>query len=90
MGPIKTSVFDKMLDQINEIFPDAEEARQVEKMLLEAEKQSRLKEIKITSQKKPYKKKVTLLKIRLYYGIHWKKPFYPFRLARNIIYRHFS
>jgi len=85
VGPIKTSVFDKMLDQINEIFPDGKEARQVEKMLLEAEKQSRLKEIKITCRKKPYKKKTTLLKMRLYYGIHWKKPFYPFRLARNII-----
>jgi MoaA/NifB/PqqE/SkfB family radical SAM enzyme len=73
-----------MREQISEIAKTPEEVAKIEQMLRIAEEQSRRKEIKVTSKKHPLKKFFTLWKMRFRYGIHWSKPLYPFRLARNI------
>ncbi len=74
-----------MRDQINEIARTPEEVSKIEYMLKVAEEQSRKKVIKITRKPDPTKKFITLWRNRFHYGIHWRKPLYPFRLVRNVI-----
>ena len=85
MENIKSSVISTMRDQIREIAKTPEAVARIEQMLLMAEDQSRQKEIKTTRKPKPVKRFFALWKMRFKYGIHWSKPLYPFRLARNII-----
>ena len=81
----KSSVISTMREQIGEIARTLEEVAKIEQMLSTAEEQSRLKEIKTNRKPNSLKRFFTLWKMRFKYGIHWKKPLYPFRLARNII-----
>ena len=81
----KSSVISTMREQIGEIAKTSEEIAKIEQMLRTAEEQSRLKEIKTNREPNPLKRFLTLWKMRFKYGIHWKKPLYPFRLARNVI-----
>ena len=85
MNQDKQSLINTMRDQISEIAKTPDEVAKVEEMLKNAEDQSRRKEIIITRKKQPLKKFIILWRMRLRYGIHWSKPLYPFRLARNII-----
>jgi len=85
MKKTNQSLIETMRDQINEIAKSPEEVNKIEDMLKVAEEQSELKKIRTTREKQSLKKAITLWKIRFRYGIHWSKPFYPFRLARNII-----
>ncbi|MBU1863834.1 MAG: radical SAM protein [Candidatus Omnitrophica bacterium] len=84
MDTEKKSVITTMREQINEIAKTPEEVKKSEGMLRVAEEQSRRKKINVTVQKKSLKKFVVLWKNRFKYGVHWSKPWYPFRLARNI------
>ena len=79
------SIISTMNDQVHEIFKDQDKISAVEEMLKDAEIQSFKKVIIQTRQKNRIKKFFTLWLIRFKYGIHWRKPFYPFRLARNVI-----
>lgn len=81
----KSSVISTMREQIGEIAKTSEEVAKIEHMLCTAEEQTRLKVIKTDREPNPLKRFFTLWKIRFKYGIHWKKPLYPFRLARNVI-----
>lgn len=79
----KVFVFSTMEDDIKAITSTPEEAERVRKILLEAAEQSRTRRIKITRKVNRLQKFLTLIRIRFRYGVHWKKPFYPFRLLRN-------
>ncbi len=81
----KEDLFVTMRSQIDSIAGTPEEVSKIEDMLRVAEEQSRNKVIKITREPDPTKKFLTLWRNRFHYGIHWKKPLYPFRLARNVI-----
>ena len=79
-----SSVLEAMRGDINRVFKDPDERVRVEQMLREAEEQTRNREVVHTRREQPFKKFLTLWRIRFHYGIHWSKPFYPFRLARNV------
>ena len=81
----RDTIFKTMFEQIKEVTKIPDEISKIQEMLRTAEKQSQRKEIKTKSKSSEIRKFFILLKIRLYYGIHWKKPLYPFRLARNIL-----
>lgn len=85
MGGSETTVIDIMREQIMQVAKTPEEEQRTEKLLQEAKEQTQRKQIVTIRKKNRAKKFFTLWKIRFIYGIHWKKPFYPFRLARNII-----
>ena len=85
MNKDNQSVINTMRDQISEIAKTEDEVSKVEDMLKNAEEQSRRKKIIAARKVQPLKKAITLWRMRLRYGIHWSKPLYPFRLARNII-----
>ncbi len=79
----KASVFCTYEDDIKRLYKTEEERERVIKILREAEEQSEKKEIKQVRKHKPVRKFFLRLMIKMRYGIHWSKPFYPFRLARN-------
>ncbi len=82
----KTSVIHTMQKQIKEISKTPQEALRIESLLKEAFQQSKNRVIHDHIRKnRPLKRFLTLWKIRFIYGIHWSKPLYPFRLARNVI-----
>ena len=81
----KAFVFDTMEEDITASTSTPDEAARARKILLEAAEQTRKKEIKITRKVEPFKKLLTLIRLRFRYGVHWKKPFYPIRLLRNEI-----
>ncbi len=81
----KPSAFCTKEDDIKAITKTQEEANKVRKLLDEAEEQSRKKEIRVTRKGNRFVKHITLFRIYFKYGIHWRKPLYPIRLARNII-----
>ncbi len=72
-------------EEIREVFKTPEEVERTIKILRQAEEESVKKEIKITRKVRPTYNKLSRLRWMFHYGIHWSKPFYPFRLARNII-----
>lgn len=80
---LKAPIFNTMEDDIKAITDTPEEAARVRKILEEAAEQSRAKRIKITRKLNPLRKFLTLIRLRFRYGIHWSKPFYPFRLIKN-------
>lgn len=82
---VKESVYISMEQEICELFKDPDEARKVRDLLCHAEEQSSRKLIRPRKKRDLFQKMITLWKIRFKYGIHWKKPLYPFRLARNIL-----
>lgn len=81
----KADVIGTMRKQIHEVFKTPEEIARVEALLDAAEAQTKAKKIKSIRGNDPLKKFLTLWKIRFHYGIHWNKPFYPFRLAKNVL-----
>ncbi|MDC0335725.1 radical SAM protein [Pseudodesulfovibrio sp.] len=81
----KVSVFSTMEDDIAATTRTPEEAEKVRALMQEAERQSKEKKIRTTREANIWKRHLILFKIYWIYGIHWRKPFYPFRLARNII-----
>ncbi len=82
-GP-KDSVFVTYEDDIKKLYKTEEEREKVRKILKETVNQSNRKEILSIREVKPLKKFISRWKLRFVYGVHWKKPFYPFRLARNM------
>lgn len=82
---VTSSVLVAMRGDVERVFKNPEEQKKVFKMLEEAEIQSRERKIVHTKQEEPFKKFLTLWKIRFKYGIHWRKPWYPFRLVRNVL-----
>ncbi len=71
--------------EIREVFKAPEEIERAKMILRQAEEESLKKEIIITRKVRPLYNKLSKLRWMFYYGIHWSKPFYPFRLARNIL-----
>ncbi|MBI5558970.1 MAG: radical SAM protein [Deltaproteobacteria bacterium] len=82
----KISVFCTKEDDIAKITSNEEEAAKVRALLDTAEQQSQEKKIRRIRKGNMLIKHLVLLKIYMRYGIHWRKPLYPFRLARNIIF----
>ena len=81
----KASVFCTKEDDIEKITRTPGEADQVRALLDEAEQQSAEKKIRTTRKGSALLKHLVLFKIYFHYGIHWRKPLYPFRLLRNIL-----
>jgi len=81
----KVSVFSTMEADIAATTRTPEEAERVRALMKEAEQQSREKKIRTDRKPNLWKKHLILFKIYWIYGIHWRKPLYPFRLMRNII-----
>jgi MoaA/NifB/PqqE/SkfB family radical SAM enzyme len=81
---VTSSVIEAMRGDVQRVFKDPKEQERVMQMLVIAEAQTKERRVINTREEEPFKKFITLWKIRFKYGIHWKKPFYPFRLARNI------
>lgn len=79
----KISVFSTYEDDINKLYETMEERERVRKILKEAEEQSKRKEIIRVRELKPFRKFLLRWIVKSKYGIHWSKPFYPLRLARN-------
>jgi len=79
----RISVFSTIEDDIAKIAKTREEAERIRKKLKEAEEQTKRKQVIITRKYNPVKKFLTLWHIRFKYGIHWRKPFYPFRIIWN-------
>lgn len=78
-------LFETMRGQIDEISEIPTESLKIEKMLHEAHVQSKDKEVMPKRRRNRLKRYMVLWRNRFYYGIHWKKPLYPLRLARNVI-----
>jgi len=74
-----------MEDEIKALYKTSQEVEHVKLLLREAEEQTKRKEIKITRKIRPLHKFAAKLKTVFKYGLHWSKPFYPLRLARNIL-----
>ncbi|MCP4763569.1 MAG: radical SAM protein [archaeon] len=72
-------------DELSVIFKKDEAIRKAFKILIEADEQSKRKDIIIKKELGVFIKNVKKIKLMLKYGIHWNKPLYPFRLARNLI-----
>jgi MoaA/NifB/PqqE/SkfB family radical SAM enzyme len=85
MAEKKGNLIDTMREQIDEVFKTPEEVRRIEVLLEETEQQTAARKIVPVREYSWLKKNLTLWKIRFHYGIHWNKPFYPFRLAKNVI-----
>lgn len=81
----KDRISDLTKEEIKAIYKTPQEFGRVVSLLKEAEEQSRRKEIKVTRKVRPLHKFLTKWEIMFKYGIHWSKPFYPLRLARNIL-----
>ena len=71
--------------ELKRMYRMPQELENVKRLLQEAEEQSKRKEIKIIREVRPLRNKLIKWKIMFYYGIHWSKPFYPVRIARNIL-----
>ncbi|MBF0193643.1 MAG: radical SAM protein [Magnetococcales bacterium] len=82
---VTSSVIEAMRGDVQRVFKDPEQQERVMQMLVVAEAQTKERRVINTKEEEPFKKFITLWRIRFRYGIHWKKPFYPFRLARNIL-----
>ncbi len=84
--PEKSNVFTTMEDDIRAVARTDEEAARIRAVLETARQESMEKRIR---HRKPVPgllaRHAALLRIYWVYGVHWKKPFYPFRLARNIL-----
>ena len=78
-------LFATMRAQVEEISRSAAETAKILALLQEAEEQSQRKEIKVTRKSQPLKKFMATWRNRFHYGVHWSKPLYPLRLARNIL-----
>jgi hypothetical protein len=76
-------------EEIKEVFKTPHEIERTKKIIRQAEEESLKKEIKITRKVRPLYNKISRLRWMFHYGIHWSKPFYPFRLARNILLSRF-
>ncbi|MBF0179301.1 MAG: radical SAM protein [Magnetococcales bacterium] len=79
------SVLETMRANIKHVFKDPAQQVKVNKLLDEAIEQTNRREVKHVRSVDPVKKFINLWRLRFRYGIHWKKPFYPFRLARNVL-----
>lgn len=75
--------FDMARHDIKRLYKTPEEIDRVTGIFDAAYEQSRKKEIKIIRKPNRIKNFLVRWKIRFKYGIHWSKPFYPFRLIRN-------
>lgn len=71
--------------ELKAIYKTPEEFEHVKGLLKKAEEESEKKEVKVIRKVRPILNKIIKVKIMLKYGIHWSKPFYPFRVARNIL-----
>ncbi len=80
----RSSIIETMRQQISEVAKSPKEVARIETMLTKADEQSSKKELNIIRKAASFKRFFTLWRMRLHYGIHWRKPFYPFRLARNM------
>ncbi len=81
----KVSVFSTMEDDIKAVCRTPEEEERVRKILLEAQEQTKKRGIRVTRKVRSIKKFLVAIKIAFKYGIHWSKPLYPFRLAKNLV-----
>ncbi|SDT85578.1 radical SAM/SPASM domain-containing protein [Desulfobacula phenolica] len=79
----KDSVFITYEDDIKKMYPTKEEQEKVLYILYKAKEESEKKAIKRIREVKPFSIFIKRLGVKIKYGIHWKKPFYPFRLLRN-------
>ena len=77
----KASVFSTYEDDIKKMYKTEEERDRVRRILREAEEQSGEKEIKVVRKETPLKKLFLRWFIKIKYGVHFSKPFYPLRLA---------
>ena len=81
----KKSIIETMRKQVHEVARTPDEAARMEELLREADEQSRKKEIRRVREPDKLQRFLTVWRIRFHYGIHWSKPFYPLRLARNML-----
>ncbi|MBF8273155.1 MAG: Antilisterial bacteriocin subtilosin biosynthesis protein AlbA [Magnetococcales bacterium] len=81
---VTSSVIEAMRGDVERVFKNPEEQKKVYKMLADADAQSKARKIIHTKSEEPFKKFITLWKIRFKYGIHWGKRFYVMRLIRNV------
>ena len=79
------TVIREMSSQICNIAATPEQASKIEDMMQVIKKEATKKQIRAVRKKNAIKKFIDLWKIRFVYGIHWRKPFYPMRLGRNIL-----
>ncbi len=90
----KDTILGITLDELRTIYKDEKEVGRVKNLLLEAEQETKEKNIIILRKERPLYKKYVALKNTVYYGIHWSKPFYPLRVGRNVLlskfYRYFN
>ncbi|MBF0179308.1 MAG: radical SAM protein [Magnetococcales bacterium] len=70
---------------IDSLYPDPVEAQRVREILAESERQSQLKEIRVIRQTPPWLKKARIYHKLFKYGLHFSKPLFLVRLARNMI-----
>lgn len=81
----KKPLIDFMRQEIETIFPDEATRRKVGLLLDEADAQTKLRMVRPMPQANPLKKFFVLWKMRWIYGIHWGKPGYLTRLAKNVL-----
>ncbi|MEO5370886.1 MAG: radical SAM protein [Magnetococcus sp. DMHC-1] len=79
------SVLDAMRLDVDKVFKEPADRVRVLEMLKKAKEETAKRQIIRVRQEEPLNKFLTLWRIRFRYGIHWSKPFYPFRLARNVL-----
>ncbi|MBF0138158.1 MAG: radical SAM protein [Magnetococcales bacterium] len=79
------SVLDAMRLDVDKVFKEPADRVRVLEMLKKAKEETAKRQIIHVRQEEPLNKFLTLWRIRFRYGIHWSKPFYPFRLARNVL-----
>ncbi|MCP4764543.1 MAG: radical SAM protein [archaeon] len=79
----KKSIFDIFHNEIEKQYKSSLEKEAVMQLLKKEHEQSLQQKIITIRKIKPLKKILTRWFIKIKYGIHWAKPFYPVRLARN-------
>lgn len=78
-------LYESFKQDIDRMYPEPSERHKVIAILQDAEEQTLNKTVKITRKSNKIRKYWARWYIRLKYGLHLKKPFYPLRLIRNYL-----
>ena len=79
-------VFDSFREDLTKMYKgDQSTIQKTMDILSEAAEHTKEKRVKVSPTGSWLRRLVSWTHIRFVYGIHWKKPFYPARLARNYL-----
>jgi len=86
MNNIKSSnnISPSLIKQIESLYKIPEDIERVKGIIIKAQEETNARHIAVAKKIKSPFKLMVKFKIMLKYGIHWSKPFYPFRLIRNV------